>query len=434
MNGMTPNLSADHQHKLQQFRTNLSDVLLVEHDDYYLLRFLRARKFDLKKSEKMIRDHFEFRKRWDVDYLANQWTPPEVLDKHFVGGLFGEARDGSPVWFDPYGHIDTKGIVMSVTRNDFLKFKILACERIQKALKEQSKKHGRRIEMYTLVFDLDKVNFSHLWRPFVNLYNEVIKIWEANYPESLKCAFVINTPKMFTVGFNLIKPFLSEETAAKAVIVDSHYHDKLFNLISKENVPIHYGGTAVDSDNDPKCQSKICFGGKVPRSYYLSDQFDYDSMSVIYVANGSHLDLRYSVKKPGSVLKWEFKTEKCNICFGVYLEQATAESQTASQRAGHGVGQDKTRSHSSSSTSSLSSSSSLSSVGRGDRGVELVEVIPLQKVNSEMVPESGGLRCEDTGTYVLRFDNNYSWLRCKKIFYTIEVMPPDNDIKRTKIG
>ena len=36
---------------------------------------------------------------------------------------------------------------------------------------------------------------------------------------------------MFTVGFNLIKPFLSEETAAKAVIVDSEYTENSIDLI-----------------------------------------------------------------------------------------------------------------------------------------------------------------------------------------------------------
>ncbi|XP_022109496.1 SEC14-like protein 2 [Acanthaster planci] len=420
MNGLIPQLTTEQLHKLHQFRSAVSDILKPEHDDHYLLRWLRARKFDLKKSEKMLRDHFEFRKRWDVDYIANQWKPPEVLDKFFVGGLFGEDREGSPVWFDPYGHIDTKGIVMSVARQDFLRFKILACERIQQALREQSKKHGRRIEMYTLVFDLDRVNFSHLWRPFVNLYNEVIKIWEANYPESLKVVLVINTPKMFSVGFNLIKPFLSEETAAKAVIVDSHYHEALFNMISKENVPIHYGGTAVDSDNDPKCRSKICFGGKVPKSYYLNDQFNFDNMSQVWVPSGTVWDLKYQVTVPGSVLKWEFKTEKCNIGYGVFLQVASRPKQDDHKR-GHG----KARNHSSSSTSSASSSSSSSS---RDGCYDLIEMRPLEKVHSEMVPEAGGLRCEEPGTYILRFDNTYSWLRGKRVFYSVEVMLPAEEL------
>jgi hypothetical protein len=39
------------------------------YDDPYLLRFLRARKFDLKKTEKMFVDFIEWRKEKGVDNI-----------------------------------------------------------------------------------------------------------------------------------------------------------------------------------------------------------------------------------------------------------------------------------------------------------------------------------------------------------------------------
>ena len=39
------------------------------YDDAYLLRFLRARKFDLKKTEKMWVDFIEWRKQNGVDII-----------------------------------------------------------------------------------------------------------------------------------------------------------------------------------------------------------------------------------------------------------------------------------------------------------------------------------------------------------------------------
>jgi hypothetical protein len=38
-------------------------------DDPYLLRFLRARKFDLVKTEKMFTDYINWRKENDVDNI-----------------------------------------------------------------------------------------------------------------------------------------------------------------------------------------------------------------------------------------------------------------------------------------------------------------------------------------------------------------------------
>ena len=39
------------------------------YDDQYLLRFLRARKFDLKKTEKMFVDFIQWRKEKGVDEI-----------------------------------------------------------------------------------------------------------------------------------------------------------------------------------------------------------------------------------------------------------------------------------------------------------------------------------------------------------------------------
>uniref|UniRef100_A0A8C0WKS0 CRAL/TRIO N-terminal domain-containing protein n=1 Tax=Castor canadensis TaxID=51338 RepID=A0A8C0WKS0_CASCN len=65
-----------------QFRENIQDVLpaLPNSDDYFLLRWLRARNFDLQKSEAMLRKHVEFRKQKDIDNITS-WQPPELPSK-----------------------------------------------------------------------------------------------------------------------------------------------------------------------------------------------------------------------------------------------------------------------------------------------------------------------------------------------------------------
>ena len=45
-----------------------------------------------------------------VDRILDDWTPPEVLQKCFPGGFFGEDRDGHPVWYDNYGNLDFRGM------------------------------------------------------------------------------------------------------------------------------------------------------------------------------------------------------------------------------------------------------------------------------------------------------------------------------------
>jgi hypothetical protein len=58
---------------LEQFREKILTEGLVEdlsrYDDLYLLRFLRARKFDLNKTYKMFYDFIAWRKENDVDNI-----------------------------------------------------------------------------------------------------------------------------------------------------------------------------------------------------------------------------------------------------------------------------------------------------------------------------------------------------------------------------
>lgn len=384
MSGFLSDLSKVQEQRLNQFRENLKDVLKPEHDDAFLLRWLRARRFDLSKSEKMLRDHFEFRIKYDCDNIQTSWKPPEVLDKYMIGGLFGEDRDGHPVWYDPYGCLDTKGIFYSCTRQDFVKYKVLACETIQEVLREQSKKMGHRIETINVVFDLEHASWSHLWRPFTDRYSHVLTAYEANYPETLRRGIIINAPKMFTLGFQLIKPFLSEETKQKVMILGSNYKDKLQEFIHPDQLPVHYGGKALDEYGDAKCRSKICFGGKIPSSYYLNQETNnkYDNMSSCVVPHGKYEEFLYDVTEPGSCLKWDFRTKSDNVTFGIFLEENGSEPPK--------------------------------------------DVVPLVKCESHIVPETGEVICEKIGRYIIRFDNTYSWIKSKTVFYSVVIIPPSN--------
>ena len=51
---------------------------------------------------------------------------------------------------------------------------------------------GKLIQNITLVVDMENVGVQILYRPFLDIYSEMLKIFEANYPETLHACFVIN--------------------------------------------------------------------------------------------------------------------------------------------------------------------------------------------------------------------------------------------------
>uniref|UniRef100_A0A8C0EZ70 SEC14-like protein 2 n=1 Tax=Bubo bubo TaxID=30461 RepID=A0A8C0EZ70_BUBBB len=343
---------------------NLQDVLpsLPSQDDYFLLKWLRARSFDLPKSEAMLRKHVEVRKHMDADNII-AWEAPEVIKKYMSGGMCGYDREGSPIWYEIIGPLDAKGLLFSASKQDLLKNKFRDCEVLRHQCEQQSQKVGAYLPVLQL-----------------------LSMFEENYPESLKRLFIVKAPKIFPVAYNLVKHFLSEDTRKKVVVLGSNWKEVLQRYIDPEQIPVEYGGTLTDPDGDPKCSSKINYGGDVPQHYYVRDQLAQQYEHTVVVNRGSSHQVEYEILFPGCVLRWQFRSEGADVGFGVYLKTKIGER----QRAG-----------------------------------EMTEVYPNQRYNSHMVPEDGSLTCSTPGIYVLRFDNTYSYLHAKKVSYSVEVLLPD---------
>jgi hypothetical protein len=73
--GFINDLNQTQYDNLQKFKTRILKENLLEdftyYDDVYLLRFLRARKFDLEKAFLMISEFFKWRAREKVDEAIN---------------------------------------------------------------------------------------------------------------------------------------------------------------------------------------------------------------------------------------------------------------------------------------------------------------------------------------------------------------------------
>uniref|UniRef100_A0A8D2J360 Uncharacterized protein n=1 Tax=Varanus komodoensis TaxID=61221 RepID=A0A8D2J360_VARKO len=341
------------------FRENIQDILpgLPDQDDYFLLKWLRARCFDLQKSEAMIRKHVQFRKLMDAEHVQ-EWQAPEVIQKYMAGGTCGFDLDGSPIWYEMIGHLDAKGLLFSATKQDFIKRKFQDCERTRGTCSEQTQKLGRKIETVTIICDAEGLGLKHLWKPGIDMYGELISLLEDNYPESLKRIFIIK----------------------------ANWKEILHNHIDPSEIPVHYGGTRTDPDGDPKCQSMLCYGGDVPRKYFVCDQVKQQYEHSVAVNRGSSQQLEYEILSPGCVLRWQFVSEGADIGFGIYLKTKAGLRQHAG---------------------------------------EMTEVCPTRRCNAHLVPEDGSLTCTDAGTYVLRFDNTYSYIHSKKVNYTVEILLPD---------
>ncbi|XP_041079631.1 SEC14-like protein 2 [Polyodon spathula] len=389
MSGRVGDLSPKQAEALAQFRENIQDILpsLPAQDDHFLLRWLRARNFNIQKAEAMLRKHVEFRKHLKADTITTDWQPPEVIDRYLSGGMCGYDKDGSPILYDLVGPLDPRGLLLSASKQDFLKTKVRDCERLQSACQQQSEQLGHHVESITMIYDCEGLGLKHLWKPAIEAYGEVLTMFEENYPEGLKRLFVIKAPKLFPVAYNLIKHFLSVDTRRKIIILGDNWQESLLQYIEPDQLPVCYGGTLTDPDGDPRCKTWIKYGGDVPQSYYVRDSVKQQYEQTLCISRGSSQQLEYEILFPGCVLRWQFASEGLDIGFGVFIKTKVGERQKAA---------------------------------------EMVEVVPSQRYNAHLVPEDGSFTCQDPGIYVLRFDNTYSILHSKKVSFSVEVLQPDN--------
>uniref|UniRef100_A0A0C9QZQ8 Sec14l2_0 protein n=2 Tax=Fopius arisanus TaxID=64838 RepID=A0A0C9QZQ8_9HYME len=388
MNNVVKSLADDERFALMKFRRSVQDVLQPYHDDHFLLRWLRARKWDPVGAEKMLRDSLEWRRKWEVDSL-DDWDEPQVLKDHLPYGHSGFDKDGAPVVVIPFSGLDMYGILHVVSRRDVIRATIKALERFMRLCREQAEKHGPTANQVTVIFDMQDFNLRPLmWRPAGETIITLIQMYEANYPEILKICFIINAPKIFALGFSIVKKFMNEYTISKIQIHKAdpdRWRPAVLKIIPKDQIPAHFGGTLTDPDGNPRFRSKICQGGKVPKEMYKKnfDQSNEDFTTVI-VKKGDKMKIDFVPEKLGSILSWEFRSENHDIRFGV-LRRGT--------------------------------------------GGEKVELIPVRRVAAHQLDEVGVLTCEEPGTYSVVFDNSYSLLRNKKIHYNVRLAEPTEGLQ-----
>ncbi|XP_074247234.1 SEC14-like protein 2 isoform X3 [Saimiri boliviensis] len=305
----------------------------------------------------MLRKHVEFRKQKDIDNIIS-WQPPEVIQQYLSGGMCGYDLDGCPVWYDIIGPLDAKGLLFSASKQDLLRTKMRDCELLLQECARQTTKLGKKVETITMIYDCEGLGLKHLWKPAVEAYGEFLCMFEENYPETLKRLFVVKAPKLFPVAYNLIKPFLSEDTRKKIMVLGANWKEVLLKHISPDQVPVEYGGTMTDPDGNPKCKSKINYGGDIPKKYYVRDQLKQQYEHSVQISRGSSHQVEYEILFPGCVLRWQFMSDGADVGFGIFLKTKMGER----QRAG-----------------------------------EMTEVLPNQRYNSHLVPEDGTLTCSDPG-------------------------------------
>ncbi|KAF8423845.1 putative phosphatidylinositol transporter [Tirmania nivea] len=213
-------------------------------DTHTLLRFLRARKFDLYLSKHMFIDCEKWRKEFHVDDIVKNFVyveKPEVF-KYYPQFYHKTDKDGRPVYIEKLGKIDLTAMYKITTAERMLQNLVLEYERLaDPRLPACSRKTGQLIETCCTVMDLKGVGLTSISSVY-SYIKSASAISQNYYPERLGKLYIINAPWGFSSVFKIVKGFLDPVTVDKIHILGSGYAPELLAQIPKENLPKDFGG------------------------------------------------------------------------------------------------------------------------------------------------------------------------------------------------
>lgn len=381
MSGYLGDLSARQQAALDKLREAVADVKKPSHTDAFLLRWLRAREFDVSKAERMYRHDLEWRKEHGVDDMISSYEIPELVKENFPGAILHPCNDGRPMWIIPSG-IDMKAFVALLTPAVVQRHCIYMLEYAESLKRSASKEAVTEMETHYLVIDVENFSIRQVYSwEVVKTITDMLQMMEDHFPECLEKCIIINAPYFFPIMWKLIRPFLTERTTNKVEIFAKAdaWKERLVDIVGAASLPAHWGGDMVGPDGDPRCRHKVNYGGRFEEGpdRPTCSLFDEPGAKKQTIGRRDRWELEVNVSCAGVELSWRFQTAAGDLAFGLRMRDGES-------------------------------------------------LLPLRRIDASChIPQEGSWPCARAGTYVLEFDNSYSWLTDKKLAYVVKVQAAD---------
>ncbi|KIJ64446.1 hypothetical protein HYDPIDRAFT_28391 [Hydnomerulius pinastri MD-312] len=222
-------------------------------DDRTLLRFLRARKFNLNESKKMIKNCQHWRQTISgvgIDELYKRLDPydypgREEVFKSWSMYFHKTDKKGRPLNIQFFGGLNLPELYKHITPEKHWEAIVVNADSLtREVLPAASRAAGHQVEHAFVIVDLKGFGLSQFWQ-VKSLAQASFQISQDYFPETMGQLAIVNAPSSFTFIWSVIKPWLAKETVEKVDVLGSDYKKVLLELIDAENLPSTLGGNCT---------------------------------------------------------------------------------------------------------------------------------------------------------------------------------------------
>eukprot|EP00344_Euplotes_crassus_P011290 CAMPEP_0196997842 /NCGR_PEP_ID=MMETSP1380-20130617/3358_1 /TAXON_ID=5936 /ORGANISM="Euplotes crassus, Strain CT5" /LENGTH=343 /DNA_ID=CAMNT_0042414205 /DNA_START=12 /DNA_END=1039 /DNA_ORIENTATION=- len=252
--GFMDDMSEEQQQTLEEFKKVIAEESLTEdprYDDYYLLRFLRARKFDIEKTMEMFKKFLEWRVEHRADEAMVIYKCPNLskAKEIYPHGYHGTDLEGRPFYIDQPCNFHLDDLLEIISKEELYVYYVREYEKLLHIrFPACSAAAGKKIEQSFSLLNLKGFSMGKLKEKSRNFIKLAIDIGSDNYPEIMYKTFIVNTSFVFKGAWAIISPFLDAKTKKKISIHGSSFQKELFKYVDPATVPESLGGEWTPSE------------------------------------------------------------------------------------------------------------------------------------------------------------------------------------------
>lgn len=215
--------------KLKQRARNEFDL---DFSDGFLMRFLRARDFDLELSFKMLCNYQRWRR--ECPEISSSLGPGSVLpllQNSYHAVLPRRDHSGSRVLLYRIGQWNPK----DWTAYEVFRVSLMTSELI--VTETETQRRGLKV-----IFDLRGWSFGHALLINLSLARKISAVLTDSFPLKVRGIHLLNEPIFFRPVFAMLCPFLPEKIKQRIHMHGSDYSESLTDFFSPAVLPPEYGG------------------------------------------------------------------------------------------------------------------------------------------------------------------------------------------------